>query len=129
MQHFVHKLVVVSFFAHMAIGCCSHHAHGSSDVAVAPSSCTHNHSSSTHDPAEPLHDGPVGHDECEGTQCEFVRIESVSPAGTLAAWDYVAITPSLPNDAVQTAAGLVNPRPTHLAVPLRPDILDQVLLL
>ena len=133
MQHMVHKLVLVSFLVHMAMGCCSHHAHGSSvdtDVPDAAVVCSHERCGHSHGlPADNSDEGDRQHEGCEGEQCEFVRGESVFPVGTSATWDSVSIATSTPSETLPSvgrffSADLLRP-PASLGL----DILNQVMLL
>lgn len=115
MRVIIGPLMLASFVTHVLFGCCLHHVHGSEGdarktVAETTSDCGCDHQDH---PGQDSHERQRQHDNCQGFQCVFTRLEAESVGESWAGTTLVTILgdgrePNLFSDDKNRAA-----RPRH----------------
>ena len=134
MRWIVDVLVLISFLAHVLLGCCWHHAHDGYGARPAAESsetsrevaCPCAHHDEQPDDRSHGDDHPTG--KCHAAPCVFVRA-SVSPAWLTAGADAVECARVLPVDPARVAIDAADFRLCYAAAPIPLHLLHQALLL
>lgn len=138
MRAAISVITAATFWLHILLGCCAHHAHGAeSDIralAAVPIHEPHHGHSHGHDHSAPVSETPQhpggSHDDCHENHCDFLLTGK-----TTAAVD--ALVSALPAVAQQTVVSQTAPSwntwtqdtGDHLRLPVRLHLFNQVLLI
>ena len=130
----VDTLVLISFLAHMLLGCCWHHAHDcrggwpaaecSESPAKAACPCAHH----DEEPGDRSHEDQPSNGACHDGSCVFVRA-SASLAWLPACTDALVGADVLPIDPARVAIDATDSRLRHAATPVPLHLLNQAILL
>jgi len=127
-QRFLFQLAFGSVLVHLVFGCCLHHAHAEAEgtVSTGENACPCDHHDGHCD--QPGQRQPTDNG-CEGTRCEFTRVESEDTSDSLTAQPSIVASFAAPNDQSPRGEQAAFSRTDAFPRPVRLHLLHQALLL
>ena len=131
MYRVVRTIAMIMVLAHLACGCCLHHAHAfglqPSDTPAVETSCPCGHHEHE-DGSEPGDHQPFDQG-CHHDQCEFARVESGGTSQVLIDACCVPLVSVVPMSPPVNRIDAGDRTPHHLGPPIPVHLLNQALLL